>query len=69
MMANHEKNLEYTELKNSAFWGQKIEEKHIYSQREDGKYYAADTPYLNGTIDRSKVIDPFTGELVENGGV
>lgn len=67
MMANHEKNLEYTELKNAAFWGQKIEEKHRYSQREDGKYYAADNPYLNGTIDRSKVIDPFTGELVDNG--
>ncbi|GAA5097038.1 TonB-dependent receptor domain-containing protein [Wohlfahrtiimonas larvae] len=43
----------------------KIREDFIYSQREDGRYYQADNPHLNGTVSKNKVINPVTGEEVD----
>lgn len=61
---------QYAELKNSVnnpFANQKgrLKEDFIYSQREDGRYYREDNPYLNGMMSKEKVVNPVTGELEE----
>lgn len=65
-MAHRDEWTKYYQLKEAITGNKgKIREKHLYSQREDGRYYVADNPHLNGTIPSEKVINPVTGEEID----